>query len=42
MTYVYDDRTNEILFEGTREQCIAYITNNYDDYSEDFNHIWIK
>lgn len=43
MYRVYDDRTNETLYENhENEQCAIWLTNNIDFDSEDFYHIWIE
>lgn len=40
---VYDDRTNEILFESEDKfECITFIDNNYEDYNSDWEYIWIR
>ena len=42
MNYVYDEETDEILFEGTKEQCMNYIESNIDEASDSFYRVWIK
>lgn len=39
---VYDDRTNETLFEGDNFDCTQFIINNFDEEDADFPHIWIE
>lgn len=38
---IYDDRTNETLCKGTKEQCMRYLFD-VDENHEDFEHIWIE
>lgn len=42
MKRVYDDRTNETLYEGDTFDCTQFIINNYDEDSDDFAHVWIE
>jgi hypothetical protein len=40
---VYDDRTNETLFESEDGfDCVDFIHKNYDENHEDWGHIWIQ
>ena len=41
MMRVYDDRTNENLFEGSNLGCIQYMRDNFDEDHKDFPHIWV-
>jgi hypothetical protein len=39
---VYDDRTNETLFESyDRLDCVLFIEFNFDEGDGDWEHIWI-
>lgn len=43
MNRVYDDRTNETLFESEDSfECMAFMNHNYEEDDEDFAHIWIE
>lgn len=40
---VYDDRTNETLFESEDSfECAAFVHLNYDENDDDFAHVWIE
>lgn len=42
MCRVYDDRSNESLFESEKVlDCAIYMNESYDEDSEDFSHIWL-
>ncbi|MGF7046371.1 hypothetical protein J2T13_000847 [Paenibacillus sp. DS2015] len=42
MFEVYDDRTNEVVFQSPhRSACIDYL-NGVDEDSEEFNHLWLR
>lgn len=39
---VYDDRTNETLFESEDSMdCVQYIHANFEENDSDWEHIWI-
>lgn len=43
MYRVYDDRTNETLFENEDSfECVGFINDNFDESDDDFAHIWIE
>lgn len=42
MERVYDDRTNETLFVGESLECMAFMTINFNEDHEDFEHIWME
>jgi len=40
--YVYNDKTNKVLFESDNHlECVYFIHNNYDETHSDWGHIWI-
>lgn len=40
---VYDDRTNETLFESEdRGECYKFLHSHYDEDSKDFEHMWLQ
>jgi len=40
---VFDDRTNETIFESEDQwEAMMYLADNYDEYHEDFLHVWIE
>ncbi len=40
---VFDDRNNETLFESEDGlDCTIFITENYDEDSDDYPHVWIE
>ena len=38
---IYDDRTNETLFEGSHIECMT-ILSQIDEEDEIFSHLWIE
>ena len=44
MTYrVYDDRTNETIFETTDKfEAMEFMAVNYDENHPDFEHVWLE
>lgn len=42
MFEVYDDRTNEVVFQSSdRNACIDYL-DNIGENSDDFAHLWLN
>ncbi|QPA31351.1 hypothetical protein [Thermaerobacillus caldiproteolyticus] len=40
---VYDERTNETLFESdSKFECYKYLYQNFDESDEDFPHVWLE
>ena len=39
---VYDDRTDETLWEGTEMECITFLHNHFPLNSKDFPNVWIE
>ena len=39
---VYDDRTNETLFTGEHHEAIQFISSNFDEEHENFEHVWLE
>jgi hypothetical protein len=43
MYRVYDDRTNETLFESEESfECVFFINSNFSEDDRDWEHIWIE
>jgi hypothetical protein len=39
---VYDNRDGKTLFEGSHYACLNYISDNFDEYSDEFYYLWIE
>jgi hypothetical protein len=43
MYRVFDNRTNETLFESTESiDCVGFINSNYDEGDDDFEYIFVE
>lgn len=38
---VFDARTDKVLLEGTKEDCMLYL-NKFDEKDESFEHLWMQ
>lgn len=40
---IYDDRTNETLFESEDKwEATMFLADNYDEEHKDFPHVWLE